>query len=78
MSSVSRTSNSILNGLIYSPCSIEWIDVHYKRICGNTLTGRSRSFMMKARARGDMPHMEMAYTQKPTINPACFIKCLQA
>ena len=63
------------DGLKYSPCSTEWIDVHYKRICGNTLMVRNSSFMMKAYAQGDM---EMAYTQKPTIKPACFIKCLQA
>ena len=24
-------------GLNYSPCSTEWIDVHYKHICGNVL-----------------------------------------
>ena len=41
------------DGLKYSPCSTEWIDVPYKHICGNTLTVRSHSFMMKARALGD-------------------------
>ena len=42
-------------GLKYSPYSTEWIDVHYKHICGNTSILWNRSFMICTRDATSMP-----------------------
>ena len=60
------------DGLKYSPCSTEWIDVHHKRICGNILTVRGRSFMMNSMLHHIMaPRGDGNSLHSKTDNKAC-------